>query len=652
LSLPNFFKALNEILNSKIGFAGYAGTEFIHPILYGVTGMRNPSNESIRLAIKNVRERIGGYFIAALWLAEVLESLNENKSRHFIIDDDFRRMCVGLNQGTNGWALVIGKGAFQDLTALTDTLLEKRFRVFMSGETRNIPLSEKVINLGASETSPIYFAQILIRYALIYGRARAGDSHAISHMIEDHAPGAIFLMGELGSVEHLIVQGMLSLGVPVIALYGEQGLVGAVKISKDVNQMIEDAWKLPNMRVRYVKQETPDLPYRYGAIFAREKLMEEDLGLRLGGTAHSFSVVKPSTQVIQDDIVFPKKWEKAQAIGVLVEIGNHDVDEPMTLWLEAILRNAVNYAHGIKLHSDGNFKTTLHLSKDAIQKGFSLEHLGRIILTGLRNEFPLIGPIKATFLLDDEVEDEYERVLEFIKIRSSKVEEASDESEPCFYGCTRCRSFSLAHACTVTPDRPSQCGSRPWYRVKAQAILAPNSVYNPSQIIEKGDCLDSSKGEYEGLNKSTAERTGGKVSRVYLHSIFNYPHTACSCFQNVAFYIPRVDGIGLMNRGYTGEAPDGSTWTKLANKIAGRQYHAGAASFSVGYMKSAKFLQGDGGWERVVWITENLKKAAGDAIPAHLRDSLATDEDVKTVDDLVKWMSVKRNVPSHSKEAS
>jgi len=649
LSPTNFLEALTEITNSEKGFTGYDGSEFIHPILYGVTGMKSPSNERIRLAVKNVSEKIGGYFIDALWLAEVLESLNENKSKYFVTDDNFRRMCVGLNQGTNGWALVLGKGAFQDLIALTDALLEKRFRVFMSGETRDIPLNEKIINLGTSETSPIYFTQILIRYALIYGRVRAGDSHAISHMIEDHASGAIFLMGELGSIEHLIVQGMLSIGVPVIALNGDQGLVGAVKVSKDVNQMVEDAWKLPNVKARRVEQETPVIPYRYGAVFAREELVEEDLGVRLGGTAHSFLVVKPSTQVVDDDIVFPKKWEEAHAIGVLVEIGNREVDEPMTLWLEIILRNAVNYAHGIKLHSDGNFKTTLDLSKDVIQSGFILEHLGRIIITGLRNEFPLIGPIKITFLLDDEVNDEYERVLEFIKIRASKVKEASDESEPCFYGCTRCRSFSLAHACTVTPDRPSQCGSRPWYRVKAQAILAPNSVYNPSQIIEKGQCLDYLQGEYEGINTSTAERTGGRVTRVYLHSIFNYPHTACSCFQNIAFYIPKVDGIGLMNRGYTGEAPDGSTWTKLANKIAGRQYQAGAASFSAGYMKSTKFLQGDGGWERVAWITPSLKKFAGDAIPTHLRDSLATDEDVKTMEDLVKWMSVKRNLPSHSR---
>ena len=94
-----------------------------------------------------------------------------------------------------------------------------------------------------------------------------------------------------------------------------------------------------------------------------------------------------------------------------------------------------------------------------------------------------------------------------------------------------------------------------------------------------------------------------------------------------------------MHRGYTGSAPDGSTWTTWANRIAGRQYHEGAASFSVNYMKAKKFLKGDGGWERVVWMTHNLKNATGDAIPAHLREHIATEHDVTTLKELKKFLN-------------
>jgi acetyl-CoA decarbonylase/synthase complex subunit beta len=324
-----------------------------------------------------------------------------------------------------------------------------------------------------------------------------------------------------------------------------------------------------------------------------------------------------------------------------VELGRREVDEPMALWVETVLRSAVNQAKGVKLEASGSAKVRLNLSWEALESGFNLEHLGGLIITGLRNEFPAIGPVRVTLTLDEEAERLYSEAQAYARARALKVREATDESEPFFYGCTRCRSFSLAHACTSTPDRPPQCGSRPWYRVKAQAILAPDSIYNPSQVIGKGRCLDEVRGEYVGVNKSTAERTGGRVARVYLHTIFDFPHTACSCLQNIAFYIAEVDGIGLIHRGYPGVTPNGLTWTKLANLIAGRQYGGGAASFSVDYMKSRKFLQGDGGWNRIVWLTETLKKAAGEAIPTRLRESIATESDVTTMEELKNYLKEK-----------
>jgi acetyl-CoA decarbonylase/synthase complex subunit beta len=371
--------------------------------------------------------------------------------------------------------------------------------------------------------------------------------------------------------------------------------------------------------------------------FASEELTEDDTGLRIGGSDQSYLVVKPSPHVENDAVVHPPEWERARALGVMVEVGNAAVDAPMTSWIETIVRSGANYAHGIKLNSTGNFKTTLRIARHV--QGFRFQHLGRLIITGLRNEFPRIGPLRVSFTIDDAVDNAFTDVQAYIQRRTAQIHDATDDSVDHFYGCTRCRSFALAHACTSTPERPPQCGSRPWYRVKAYALLAPDSVYNPCQVIDKGTCLDPERGEYEGVNTSTVERTGGRVSRVFLHSIFQHPHTACSCFQNIAFHIPDVDGIALMHRGYPGVTPDGSTWTTWANRIAGRQYHEGAASFSVNYMTSKKFLKGDGGWERVVWMTRTLKNAAGDAIPAHLRERIATEHDVTSLAELKEYLT-------------
>ena len=72
----------------------------------------------------------------------------------------------------------------------------------------------------------------------------------------------------------------------------------------------------------------------------------------------------------------------------------------------------------------------------------------------------------------------------------------------------------------MSPERPAQCGGSPWWVLKAQALLAPDDVYSPSQVIPKGEELDLLRGEYSGVNESTLERTGGRVDTVYMHSIF------------------------------------------------------------------------------------------------------------------------------------
>ena len=79
------------------------------------------------------------------------------------------------------------------------------------------------------------------------------------------------------------------------------------------------------------------------------------------------------------------------------------------------------------------------------------------------------------------------------------------------------------------------------------------------------------------------------------------------------------------------------TWTKLGNMIAGRQNKNGAASFSLAYLQSPKFLQADGGYKRVVWMTSNLKSIANAVIPQSIKDKIATENDVKTINELQKY---------------
>ena len=610
---------------------GFKGTEFKYPILYAVKGVTSPSElrEEDRHISKSTQH------IDELWMTELEEAKEPDRDNYFITDDSFRSLCVGLNEGSNGWALLMNLDASQ-VEGITSRLNSRKLNAFAYGETASILRKAGIpfIDLGPRESGAIYFAQLLVRYALIYARDLGGDPHEVSHSIEEYAPGVTLLFREPSDESIRFTQGLLGLGVPVISCAGDLGLVGHIHCVESLNEMMDIAWNLPNIRARFVTHASPDLPVLSGPIYRRETLKEGEIAVNLEGSENSFMVCRPGN-ILHDKVHVKGQLSTASGFSLLVELGNPMAEPTITLWVEAIIKRVSKYAKGVKIQSRGGGRVMLQMTKEAQESGVTLNHIGEMIITELRNEFSEIGPVEVSFFLDKETEERLRPEVDAYKDKRKKlIESASEDTIDTFYGCTRCRSFSLGHACTVTPDRPAQC-SKPWYMLKAYAVLSPGDTYNPCTLIEKGECVDSVKGEYQGVNASTNTRTNGMVDRVYLHSIFGYPHTACSCFQNVVYYIPEVDGIAIMDRGYEGEAPGGMTWTRLANLVAGRQYPDGAASIATHYLRSPKFLQADGGYKKVVWMTETLKNFALESIPSEHRSRIQTEKNVTTLDELI-----------------
>ena len=129
------------------------------------------------------------------------------------------------------------------------------------------------------------------------------------------------------------------------------------------------------------------------------------------------------------------------------------------------------------------------MTGEAVRAGFNLVHLGNLVLSEMRYEFPDIGPMRMSFIMDSTEKALSGEMEEYIETRKRLISEASEENSAVFYGCVRCRAFALAHACTVTPDRPAQC-SKPWYMLKAYAVLAADAPHGGCSLINKGECLD------------------------------------------------------------------------------------------------------------------------------------------------------------------
>lgn len=611
--------------------ASYLETEFRYPILYGLSGSMTPTDEQIGAALNRVRTEQAGYFLEALWLSEQVEAGETDHEDYFISDDRFRSSCVGLNQRVNAWALLYGSDKV-GLNKLAGMLREKNFEIYSAGKADDL-IENDHISFSKRETGVVYFAQLLVRYALIYARADAGSSHTLTHEIEEYAPGVIFVSGKLEPFEHLMVQSLLSVGAPVVILGDDQGLVGMVYSSESLAEMVDKAWTLPNVRARLVERPISKIPLMVGPVFSRETIKNPAINIK--GTDTSFIAAKPNHDVKEDSFQIIGK-DNPNDVSLLIELGNPVVDSVVTVGVEINLLRILKYIHGVKLGLREGHSDALVVSIDAKESGFRYKHIWDLVRTELRNRFPEIGPMKVTLILDhDSVESLGPVIKEYQAARKQLIDNATDESVDAFYGCTRCTSFSISHACTVSPERPSQCGSRPWYVLKTQALLSPDDVYSPSQVIPKGEVIDTIRGEYSEINQSTSERTGGRVNRIFMHSVLDHPHTACSCFQNTAYYIQEVDGIALVDRKYKGYAPNRETWTSLANRVAGYQNTEGYATFATSYLKSAKFFIADGGYDRVVWMTSTLKSLAGDSIPEHRRDKIKTEKETTKTEELV-----------------
>jgi acetyl-CoA decarbonylase/synthase complex subunit beta len=111
----------------------------------------------------------------------------------------------------------------------------------------------------------------------------------------------------------------------------------------------------------------------------------------------------------------------------------------------------------------------------------------------------------------------------------------------------------------------------------------------------------------------------------------------------VAFYIPEVDGLGVVHRSFKGVAVNGLPFSTLADSTAGGRQIDGFHGMSIEYMRSKKFLAADGGWDRIVWLPKEVKERVKDFIPAEIVDKIATEETAPNVDALKAFLKEKNH---------
>jgi len=395
-----------------------------------------------------------------------------------------------------------------------------------------------------------------------------------------------------------------------------------------------------------------DIPVDVGVIYEGERIRRKDMHIELGGpdVKEKFELARvKNPEEVEDGkitIIGPDlkdmEEEKTYPFGILIEVSGAKLEPELEGVIERRIHAYCNFIEGF-MHLNQRYDIWLRLSKKSFQKGLnSFQFIGKILHRLFKSELPIIEKMQVTFFTDPEkVKELYSEALQIYDARDARARGLKDEEVDKFYGCILCQSFAPTHVCVITPQRYSNCGAISWFDGRAAASIDPKGPVFP---IEKGELLDPMKGEFSGVNETAKKRTLGEITRVWLYTAFGYPHTSCGCFEGVAFYIPEVDGFGIVHRGYKDITVNGLAFSTLADSTAGGRQVDGFHGISIEYMRSQKFLQADGGWNRVVWMPKEVKERVKEFIPAELVDKVATEEEAKTIDELKSFLK-ERNHP-------
>ena len=383
-----------------------------------------------------------------------------------------------------------------------------------------------------------------------------------------------------------------------------------------------------------------------GPQYEGERIRKSDFHVEFGGPDVSHKgelvTVKGLDEVEHDKIIVTGPDIKdlpegsSNRIFIKVDVAGEVLEKDLEAVLERRVHQYINYIEGV-FHMAQRYDIWIRIHKNAFKKGLnSLEEIGRILIDLFTAELPVIEKMSIEFVTDPaKVEELLAEAIKVYKERDAKVKGLREEDVEEFYGCVLCQSFAPTHVCVITPERISLCGAINWFDGRAATKVDPEGA---QFAIPKGNLVDEEGIGYDTVNQVVTERSMGETTQFSLHSALSFPHTSCGCFEAIVFYIPEVDGFGIVSRDFVGSTVIGDPFSTLAGMASGGKQNEGYLGIGVQYLLSPKFLIADGGYSRVAWMTSTLKELASEEVPEDLLAKIATEKDVKNVDELTEFM--------------
>ena len=538
-----------------------------------------------------------------------------------------------------GFAAVVGAAPTNEIAVtIARELQEKNLYVFMSGNTNGKSFAEqldeegvqlgwetRLVPFGKNITSTIYSLGFANKAALSFGGI--APAHFTRNLIYNKNRIFAFVMalGEVDDEKYANAAGAINYGFPTIAdtdipeilptgVCTYEHVVPLITHDKIVEKCIE-------VRGLKVAAAKVDIPVAYGPAFEGERIRKDDMQIEIGGPgtpAFEYVVMRDNNDIEDGkiEVVGPDMDEMeigpGKPLGVYVEVSGRKMQSDFEPIFERRTHHFLGEAQGF-FHMGQRDIIRHRISKDAYDKGFRLKHLGNIIHSKYHEEYgALLDKVQVTlFTNKEEVDKKLGEVKAAFTERDVRALGMTDASVNEFYSCTLCQSFAPSHVCIISPERSGLCGAVSWLDGKAGFEITPTG---PNQPIEKGKTIDEKLGLWEGTNDFLYNASNKEFEQVSMYSMVTNPMTSCGCFECISAMLPMTNGIMTVDRDFTGMTPCGMKFSTLAGTVGGGIQTPGFVGHSKFYMGSSKFISGDGGLARMVWMPKHLKDEIADAL--------------------------------------
>jgi acetyl-CoA synthase len=645
---------------------GFPNTAYYLPIIYGILGTKIEKLGDMEAVLKKCKallpppvkeEHPLPYLAPALdagmvtfWAEEIMEAIRYLETPDFYVlgedvsdsniwlgaadDVIMRKRGVEFVDGTApGFAAILGAAPTPEIAKeIAEELQKKNLYVFMASEYNGERFSEQLIKAGVQigwgtrlvsfgpDTSATVFAMgFATRAAMSFGGIEAGDYRKILIYNKDRIFAFAMPLGYVSDEWYANGAGAINWGFPVVAdtPIPEVLPTGICTYEHVVSNVPHEQIVTKAIEVRGLKVTVSEVPVptAFGPAFEGERVRKGEWYLECGGgrtpmlewcTSKRMEEVEDGKVEVIGPEITDVPDESQLPMAIVVEVAGREMKEDYEPILERQIHHIINYIQGI-FHQGQRDIAWIRVSKAGVEKGIKLEHIGIALHAKLHQDFGRVFDkmqIKIYTELD-KVNEIAEKAKATYAERDERIEGMTDETTDTYYSCTLCQSFAPSHVCVISPERTGLCGSYNWMDCQAAYEINPTG---PNQPVPKGEIIDAKLGQWKGVNEFVLKASRGKIDHYNFYSIVNDPMTTCGCCECIAAILPMSNGVMTVNREYTGETPCGMRFTTLAGTIGGGLSTPGFVGHGKYNITQRKFLTGDGGLLRMVWMPTSLKE--------------------------------------------